>query len=86
MTDNNVKLLTNGMERNIAPDYKDPLRDALHVIPQWKLTVLVTVKYPINIDAPAAKWKIYFTIVTPNYANHALEECSHPKLGALATG
>ena len=40
----------------------------------------------MNIDAVLAKWKIHYTTMTPTAANHALTECSHPKMGSLATG
>ena len=43
-------------------------------------------KYLINIDAPVMKWKMHFTTLTPTATNHALTECSHPKLGAPDTG
>ena len=40
----------------------------------------------MNIDAVLAKWKMHYTTITPTAANHALTECSHPKMRVFATG
>ena len=79
-----MTLLTIKIEINIATDDKSHFKDLIHVMPWWRVTVPVTVKYLINIDAPVSKWKIHYTTVTPDSTNHALTECSHPKLGDLA--
>ena len=71
------------MEINLSPDAKASFKDTLCVMPLQRLTVHITVKYLINLDAPAAKWKMNYTTVTPIDTNHALTECSHPKLVSL---
>ena len=72
MTENDMILLTNSMERNIAPDKKDRFNNVIHVIPIWRLNVTATVEYMINIDAPVAKWKMHYKTVTPTNTNHGL--------------
>ena len=66
-----MTLLTIRMERNITPDYKIHFKDALHVMYQWRLTVPITVKYLINIDAPVVKCKMHYKSDTPTNTNHA---------------
>ena len=44
------------MEINLEPDDKARFKYLLHMMPQLRLIVPVTVKYIINIDAPVAKW------------------------------
>ena len=56
------------------------------MIHQWILTVTFTVKYLINIDAQATKWKIHYVTVTLTATTHELTECSYTKLADLATG
>ena len=67
-----MKFLTSTTERNIAPDNNDHFKDVIHVMPIQRLTVSVTDKYPINIDAPVVKWKNNYTADTPTDTNHAL--------------
>ena len=83
---NSMPFLTSGMEINIAPDEKDSFEYALHLMTQWRLNVPVTLYYLINIDKLVARLKMHYTAVTPNANNHALIECSAPKLGLLTTG
>ena len=85
VTGNNVTLLMSITEINISPYYKDSFKDALHMMPQWRLTVSITVDHLRNIDTPVTKLKIHYNTITTNATNHALKECSHPKLGALTT-
>ena len=40
------------------------------MMPQWRSTVTVTVKYLINPYAPVVKWKIHYTTVTPTDTKH----------------
>ena len=49
MTYNDVSLLMSGMEIYLAPDDKACFKDIIHAIPQWRLTINVTVKYLRNI-------------------------------------
>ena len=74
------------MKRNIEPYDKAYFKGAIHMMTQWRLTVTVTLKYLINIDATVAKWKIHYTTVNLTASNHVLTELSHPKLGAIAPG
>ena len=74
------------MEIIFAPDYKARFKDALHLMPQWKLTVTVTVKYLWNIDAPFTKWKMNYTTVTETATTYDLTESSRQKLVALSDG
>ena len=60
-----MALLANMMARNLASDDKVHFKDEIHMIPKWILTVPVTVRYLINLDAPVAKWKIYTTCCAP---------------------
>ena len=83
MTQDNVTLLTSRIEINLAPSDKACSKDALNMMPQWRLTVPVTVKYLTNLDAPVAKSKIHHTTVTITATNYKLTEWSHPKLGSL---
>ena len=55
MIDYDVTLLKSRMEINISPDDKASLKDILHVIPQWRLTVTITVKYLRDIYALVMK-------------------------------
>ena len=80
MTDDDVTLLTSTTEINFSPEDKASFKDAIHIIYQWRLTINVSENYLINIDAPVTKWKMHYTTVTPTTTNHALTECSHPKL------
>ena len=75
-----MTLLIGRMEINIAPDDNTYFNDVIRVSPQWRLTVIVTLKYQINLDAPVAKWKMYYATVTPTATNYVLTECSHKKL------
>ena len=56
------------------------------MIPQWRLTDPVTVKYLRNIDESVAKWKMHFTIVTPTDTNHVMTEYSYTKTQVIDTG
>ena len=47
------------------------------MMPQWILTVTVTVKYLINLDLPVVEWEIHYTTVNTSDNNHALAECLH---------
>ena len=81
-----MTVLTSNTERNLSYYDKANLKDVLQVMPKWILTVNFTVEYLINVDSPVVKWKIHYTIVTPTANYHALIECSHSKMGALAAG
>ena len=85
MTNDDVKFLTSRMERNIAPDGRAYFRDAIHVMPQCRLTFSVTVKYLRNLDALVSKWKMHYTTATPTDTNHAPTEFSHQRLIYLDT-
>ena len=65
------------MERNCAPDDKACFKDSFHMIPKWRLTVPVTVKYLISLDAPVTKWKMNYATVTPTATNYVLKGCSY---------
>ena len=86
MTNDDVTLLTNTMEINHATDDRENFKDTIHMVPQWRLTVPIIVKYLINIYASVSKWKIHYTTVTSTVANHDIIECAHPKLVSLAIG
>ena len=77
MTDNDVTLLVIRMERNHALNDWDHFKDALQMMPQWRLTDPITVKYLINIDVPVVKFKVNYTTITPTVTNHALTEFPH---------
>ena len=72
MTGIDVTLFTSRMEINIAPEENDHFKDAIHLMPKWRLTVSVSVKFLINIDAPVIKCKMYYTTLTPTANYHVL--------------
>lgn len=60
-------------------------RDALYIMPRWKRTVPITIKYLKDLQKPVARVKAKYSFPR-NRANHALKEVNLPSLSALAVG
>ena len=86
VADDDVALLISSTNRNIVPDDKEYFKIMLHIMPQWRLTVPVTVKFLTNLIAQSNNWKIHYATVNATDTKHSLTEFSYPTLGALETG
>ena len=63
VADDDLALLISSMNINLVPDSKACFKSMLHIMPQWRLTVPVTVKCLTNLIALSNKWKIHYATV-----------------------
>lgn len=86
MKDNHMEFILSRSLHNMSHDEQRNFVNALHIMPTWKQAIPITVEYLSKLNTPIAKIITKYSTKMTTGSNHAIKECSYPRISGLGVG